>query len=224
MLTGLIFILLGLTISVFFFLKKKVPTIPVEKQFMSLIFNDRNAFIEVKGLKKDEIIQTVLNEIDKTEVKKGGVEGIYLTEDKKTIGLRRFIALIKSNFQPRADVFVNDNFLMGVVNAETKNFFILLKMRSTADIFDSLRAWEEKMFYNLHGFFGINISSETKYLLTKNFENSMIENKNARILYDQNNQAVIMYILANDNSVIITGAESAAHEIMLRLASSQIKK
>ncbi len=230
MLVGLLCILLGL-ITLFFYIpaKKDNSVIPVEKQFTPLIFNDKSVFFEVKDLKKEEIAQTVFNAVNATKVKDGGVEGIYLTYDKKVMGLRKFIALIKGSFQPKADqsadnVFVSDNFLMGVVNAETKDFFILLKVRSLPDVFDSLRLWENKMFLDLHGFFGIDISSETNYLLTAEFKDSIVGNKNARILFDNDNKIVMMYVLANDTSVIITNTENAAQEIMLRLASSRVKK
>jgi len=35
---------------------------------------------------------------------------------------------------------------------------------------------------------------------------------------------VIMYVFADDNSVIITTTENAVDEIILRLASSEVKK
>ena len=95
MLLVFLFILISLATLFFFFFKKDVSVVPIEKQFTPLIFNDKSAFIEVKGLKKDEIIQTVFNGVGKTEVKEGGLEGIYLTEDKKVIGLRRFLAITK---------------------------------------------------------------------------------------------------------------------------------
>jgi len=225
MLIGLLFISIGLATLFFFFLKKNTNTVPVEQQFVPIIFNDQSAFLEIAAFNKDQIAQTVLNEVSNTKVKTGGVEGIYLTENKKIIGLRRFIALIKSSFLPSDNtLFVNDNFLLGVVNSETKDFFIILKGRSTADIFDSLSAWENKMFLDLRGFFGVDISSTTNYLLTKNFEDGIVENKNARILYDNNNKIVMMYILADDNSIIITNTQNAAEEIMLRLASSRVKQ
>src|SRR3989338_1017954 len=108
------------------------------------------------------------------------------------------------------------------------DFFMLLKVRNLADVFESLRGWEHKMFLDLHGFFGVDISPLTKYLLTANFEDGIIENKNARILYkkegQQNGGIMMMYIFADDTSVIIANSENVAHEIMFRLASSQIKK
>lgn len=152
MLIGLLFILFGFTTLFYFILMRDVPTVPVEKQFMSLIFHDTSTFIEVKDFKKEEIARTVFNEVNTTKVKNGEVEGIYLTYDKKVIGLRKFLELIKGNFILSNSNFVDDNFLLGVVNSETKDFFMLLKMRSVTDIFGSLRIWESKMFFDLHPF------------------------------------------------------------------------
>ena len=50
--------------------------------------------------------------------------------------------------------------------------------------FGQMRNWENKMFSDLHDIFGIPLSLDTGYLLTKNFEDGIIQNKNARILRD----------------------------------------
>ena len=230
MLVGILLIVFSQGALFYFFLvMERNRPVNVALQFSPIIFHDQSVFIEIPGLNKDEIKQVVLNHVDATEVKSGGVEGIYLTENKKVIGLRRFVAKIESNFVPGDNtLLVRDDFLMGVVNSPTdstppagKGFFILLKVLSIPDIFDALRAWEGKMLSDLHKFIGIEISKETNYLFTKNFENSIVENKNTRILYDQDGKLVLMYIFADDNSIIITDSQSAAHEILLRLASER---
>jgi hypothetical protein len=225
---GVLLIFFALVVIFFFVFKNQNNTVPIQKQFVSLIFNNQSISLEISGLKKDEIVQAIFNEVSKTKVKAGGVEGIYLTENKQIIGLRRFITLINGHFVPSDNtLFVSDNFLLGVVknqadvNTSGTGFFLLLKVRSATDIFDSLRAWEPNLLNDLHGFLGINLSNDTNYLFTKNFTDGIIENKNARILYDKNGNMVLMYIYADDNSVIITDSQNAAHEIMLRLASIQ---
>lgn len=232
MLISFLLIFLALIILSFFFLRKTSNTVSVEPQFTPIIFNDKLSNIEVLGLGKDQIAEAVLNKVNTTEVKTVGLEGLYLSENKQFIGLRRFISIIKSSFVPDVNpLLVSDNFLMGVVNvkagdvrASGEGFFILLKVRSTADIFDALRAWEGKMFLDLHGFLGIALSSDTSYLLTKGFEDGIENNKNARILYDKDGKIALMYVFADENSVIITNSENAVREIMLRLASSQKKQ
>jgi len=232
MFISILILFLALATLSFFLFRKDINTVEVEKQFVPIIFSDQSTYLEVFGLNKDEIAQIVLNEVNTTKVNIGGVEGIYLTENKRVVGLRRFISLIKGNFVPGDNtLFINDNFLMGAVLVGLKStsptagdFFMLLKVRSTADIFDALRAWEGKMLSDLRGFLGINLSSDTKYLFTKDFEDGIVENKNARLLYDKDGKLVVMYIFADDNSVIITNTPNVAHEIMLRLAGSQKKQ
>ncbi|MES3032055.1 MAG: hypothetical protein V4699_02305 [Patescibacteria group bacterium] len=225
MFTSLVFILISLATLIFFFLKKENNTVPIEQQFTPIIFNDQSTFLEVAGLKKEEIAQTVLNAIDATSLKSGSVVGIYLTEDKKIVGLRRFLSLVKSALVLNENtLFISDNFLLGAVNGPTKDFFMILRVRGVSDIFDSLRIWENKMFSDLHAFFGVGVTAETKYLLTADFEDGVVENKNARILHDKDGKIVMMYVFADENSVIITNTESAAHEVVLRLAASRVKK
>jgi len=223
---GSLLILATMAIVVISTLKKSSETVFVEKPFTPLIFNDKTTYIEVSGLNKDKIIEAVYNAFDASSLKASEVEGIYLTENKKLVGLRRFIELTKGAFVIPESIeggglFVSDDFLLGVNNNE---FFILIKISSLSDVFNNMRAWEQKMFTDLYRFFGINLSSETEYLLTKDFENGIIENKNARILYGENKDVVMMYVFANNTSLVITKSPFTAREVLLRLASSQIKK
>lgn len=224
LLVSTLLLILGVALILAFLLNRTSDTVPVAEQFVPLIFNDKSGFVEVADFNKDSVEQTIRNQATSTEVKQGGVEGFYLTVGKQTVWLRQFIALIKASFVAGSANLVGENFLMGVVNGNSKDFFILIKVRSLADVFDSLRAWENKMFFDLHGFFGVDISADTSYLLTKNFDDGVVQNKNARILYDKDGNIVLMYVMADDNSIIITNTLAATHEIMLRLASGQVKK
>lgn len=229
---SIMLIFLGLATLSYFLLTREPTTVPVEKQFVPIIFNDQTSFIEVSEFKKAEIQQTVLNQINKTLVKPRAVEGIYLTFNKQKVGLRQFLSLIKSSLViPKEDILVSDDFLMGVVNVGTVpeninrgGFFILMKVRTVTDIFSAVRAWESKMFFDLHGFLGYALTSETTYLLTKDFEDGIVENKNARFLYDKDGKLVLTYVYADDNSVIITNSEEAVKEIVLRIASKKTKE
>lgn len=232
MFAGIVLILLAFITLSFFIFNQSPNTVPVEQQFVPLIFNDQSIYIEVSALTKEELARSVLNEIDATKMKAGGLKGIYLTENKQIVGLRKFIVLTKGSFVPDSNtLFVSDNFMMGVVNTPASpgpetgaGFFILLKVRSNTDIFESLRTWEKNMLTDLHSFLGISVNSGTNYLFTKSFADGIVENKNARMLYDKDGRLILMYIFADDNSVIITDKNFAAHEIMLRLAGSQKAK
>ena len=80
------------------------------------------------------------------------------------------------------------------------------------------------MFSDLHGLFGVDINADTNYLLTKDFEDGIVGNKNAHILRNKDGNMVFEYVFADDTSVVITNKDEVAQEVMLRLASGQIKK
>jgi len=219
----LVFLAIVLLVSLGVF-KNKTKTVELIPQYTPPIFIDQNFFKEIGGLTKEQVAQSVLNEVNETDLKKGGVEGIYLTENKQIIGFKRFIEIMQGNLNADSFALINDNFLIGATNETTRDMFFLLKVRSFSDIFPPLRLWEDKLFSDLHGFFQIDLSPDTKYLITKSFEDGLIANKNARILKDKDNKIVMTYVFADDKSVVITNSEEAATEIVIRLTGGQIKK
>ncbi|PIR68493.1 hypothetical protein COU49_00420 [Candidatus Nomurabacteria bacterium CG10_big_fil_rev_8_21_14_0_10_35_16] len=223
--SGIIFWILAALILIFFVYKKDtISVVPIERQFPSLVFSDKSFFIEINGLSKDKIISSILKEIEDTNLKKRGLEGIYLTDNREIVGLRQFLNILKSSFLPPDIALVSDNFLLGLVNGETKDVFMLIKTRSFTDIFESLKTWENKMLYDLYSFFEISINADTSYLFTKNFDDGVIVNKNARVLHDTDGNIVLMYVFVDDTSVVITNKIEAVQEVMSRLSSSQLKK
>jgi hypothetical protein len=136
------------------FYQDKVVNTTVEPKFVPVIFLDKTDFIDVTGFAKDKIAQAVSSQTKLTDVKAGGVEGIYLTKDKKIIGFRDLMTLISGNLPLDKATFLSDNYLIGVSNIvntnqtenETvtvpeKNLFILLQNRSMSDIFSAMRDW-----------------------------------------------------------------------------------
>ncbi|MEK7105923.1 MAG: hypothetical protein AAB895_01020 [Patescibacteria group bacterium] len=230
MILGVFMILVSGGILYYFISMQKVaPSVEVEKQFVPLIYTDKNSLIEIADIKKDEISKKFLNQVNQTTVKVGGVEAMYPTLNKAPVGFVKFIEAINGNFSIEDKKVVSENFLIGVHKNYTadvvkSDLFILLKVSAVPDVFAAMRSWENKMFLDLHGFFGTALSPETKYLLTKEFQNVIIENKNARMLYDKDNKIVLGYVFVDDNSIVITDSENTAREIMLRLGSSQIRK
>ena len=107
---------------------------------------------------------------------------------------------------------------------EGTDIFILLNIPEGKDVFTAMKTWENKMFSDLHEVFGIPLSLDTGYLLTKNFEDSIIQNKNARILKDGSGKVVLMYVYIDNNTLVITNTEEGAKEIIFRVNSSKVKK
>jgi len=213
----------GLVYLVYLF-RNEILTVEVKPIYTPIIFIDQTEFKDISELKKEQIAQVVSEETKTTEIKKDGIEGLYLLEKKKVLGFRKFLELTEMNLNIAKNEFIFDNFLVGIVNKDSRNLFFLIKARSTADIFNPMRAWESKMFLDLHGFFGIELNADTKYLLEKDFEDGIVQNKNARILRDTDGKVVMMYVFVEDGSLVIADRETTIQALIPRIASSEIKK
>jgi hypothetical protein len=228
--TSICLILAGGALLSYFWSGRPAGTAAIAPEFTPLIFTDKSDFVESAGLKPKEIIQSLENHADTSGLKPNGIVAVYLTLKGEKVGLRQFLSLLKMNFAPDTNpILVKDSFMVGRVNVEgseekAKGFFILLQARSAGDIFDSLRIWEEKMFYDLHDFFGESVTAANNYLLTKDFEDKIVENKNARVLADNEGNIVLMYVFADNDSVVIADSPEAVREIILRLGAKQTKE
>jgi hypothetical protein len=224
----ILLVIAGIIISLFFKFRNVISTVDIAPQFVPLIFTDKSQYKEISGLTKDQIAATLLNEKNTTELKREGIEGLYFTKIKKVVGFKDFIPTIEANLTPDQIKYIDNNFLIGIFNPNTevekKSLFILLKIRSLADVFPTMRSWERKMFNDLHQFFGVDLNPDTNYLLTKDWQDGIIQNKNARVLRDKDDNVVLMYVFVNDNSLVISDSEDTVKEVMLRLSSSQIQK
>ncbi len=224
MFLSFLLVALAVSILVISIWGRQMQTVSVPEQFSHLISIEKSFFIEVDGLAREAVIASVANEIRQTDLKDGGVEGIYLTSNKQVVGLRSFINLLEMSFAPGPFELVSDNFLIGATNMGAKESFILIKVRSMLDVFTPMRDWEGKMFAELYQLFNLQLNSENNYLLTKTWEDGVIDNKNARILTDTEGNIVMMYVFADEASVVIISGRDGAREVMLRLRQSEIKK
>lgn len=232
MLIGIFLIISALATLIFLaFFDEKINTVSIIPQATSIIFSDQTDFRAIDGFSKEKIVETILGQVNNTKVKVGGINVVYLTENSKVIGFKRLNTLMKTNLVLNQDDLISNNFILGIfksglksTSANAGDYFMLLKVKSFADIFPVMRNWESKMLYDLGGFFETKISPETNYLFTKDFEDGIVANKNARILKDNNGKIVLMYVFADDNYVVITNSENAVTEVILRLNSTKIKK
>lgn len=194
-----------------------------EAQVRSIIFVDRTQFVPVDNQNSEKAVGALRSAIALSTVKQGGIEAYYLTRAKKVLDLDTFAAVTFGS-APKEILDLTDNFLIGSVRLAKNEPFILLKVRSFQDIFPEMSTWEEKLFYDLHDMFGIPLGKEHNYLLNKKFEDGFVQNKNARILYKDNGTPALMYIYADDTSVIVTSSAQAASEVMRRLSTGDIRK
>lgn len=192
--------------------------------YVSPIFLDGSSFVDISSLDKGQIAQALIQKKENISVRKDGIEGLFLVEGSKIVGFEKFLSKIEGNFDKAGFERMKDDFLFGLVYKEEPELFLLLSVNSFQEIFPYIKSWEERMFFDFYPFLGISLDANTNKLLTKNFQDGIVQNKNARYLYDESGKLILMYVYATDNAIIIAQNEEAVKEVIDRLTSTKIRR
>jgi hypothetical protein len=116
-------------------------------------------------------------------------------------------------------------YMIGVYNTgDTLQPFILLRADMFNVAYDGMRAWEYKMFDDLHMIFNIDTAEENQKLFETKFKDAIVENLNARILSGGSGQTVLMYVFLNEKNILIAKDQKTLAEINRRLQSLNISR
>lgn len=227
-LLGILFFLGGMFLLYRLIIRNDNDTSLPIKVSPSLIYLDKTEFKEIAGLNREKIQESLGVIAENAKLKENEMIGIYPIENKQAVNLKRFLGLLKSGLPNENREIFLDNFLIGASGKnekEEKNgLFLMFSSASFADMFSSMKIWERNMLYDFNNFFGIPISPESNYLFKKNFEDGIVQNKNARLLLNEKNEIVLMYVFLDDSFVVIANSEHAIEQLILRLASGKINK
>lgn len=210
--------------------QKDAERVEIPPQFIPLVFTDKTDFIDITDTKKAEIAAKVRAKAVSLAMPGGKVAGLYFTNNQKTLGFQSFLESIESNFPTGGFDLVEENFFTGVRGSDGSNeqsggdLFFVLKAESFVGIFPVLREWETKMFNDLGLFFQDGASPLYTALLTADFEDGFVLNKNARFLTDEAGSLALLYVFVDDNTVVIADSFDAAEEAILRLSAGDVRK
>lgn len=228
--SGILIVLAVISLVVYFSVLLKKETVQGSKQFRPIIFTEKTTFADITGLEKDFVTKSVFKEATRATLESGQVEAVYVSANKKVVGFKEFLSSMKANVFPDGNA-ISDNFLLGLSapvhtsnSASSVDIFVLFRADLFSNSFKSMRQWESKMFFDLHDLFGFELNKDTSFLLNKNFEDSIVQNKNARILFDNEKKIVLMYVFVDNDFVLITNSEESTREVILRLKASKVGK
>lgn len=109
------------------------------------------------------------------------------------------------------------DFMIGVDSNQTgSHMFMIIESASFDSLFSGMIAWERTMLRDIYEIYGID-----KFIAERNFEtqwvDKIIKNKDTRILYDSENNMILMYGYAENNVVVVTDNQETFDRVLSRL-------
>ena len=227
-----LFILALVFLIIIFFSKSNFFAKDIVLNNAPFIFVEENSFLDISNLKKEEIYKKVFDFSKSASFKTGGVMSVYLTKNNKVIGFQDLMQNIESSAKKEYFEIVSNPFMVGLMDTRDErivrptggDMFFLLKVKSFSDVFPVMKEWENRMFLELAPFWGIYPNKDNAYLITKDFEDGFIANKNARILKDINNQIILTYVFLDEDYVLLSNNNKTADEVVERILAGKIRK
>lgn len=226
-------ILIGLAIFGWYFLSKKneIANTPeqTKKDIEAFISYDDKAYIDVTDNKnQNDLSKSIKIESDKAG-KAGSIKALFLTENvNKTpqlLSLKNLLFLMDTQAPSALVRTLEDQYMVGtytegsgVTDSTPKtHLFLVFKAKDYNQAYAAMLTWEKTMLRDLFVLFNVDLGKDGEALFDKPWGDVLINNQNARILYDRNGKEILYYILTNKNNFIITDNQETIKEVGARL-------
>ena len=228
---SLFFIIAGIIgISVFYFINTQTSTSKIVQvqQLPSLITYEYKDELNVNTILKDRFTSALSSKLNDILTPENTIYNLFVTNStnstKKLITASDFVSLTKFKIPDALARTLLPDFMIGMYSFDRNLPFLILKTSSFANTYSGMLSWEtdlETDFQNIFRLpgYGNNGGTLSKLnpITTKKFQDGVILNKDVRILYDDNNNMLLLYSIVDQQTIVITVNDIVFKEIVNRL-------
>lgn len=241
---GIVVIILAIGGAYFLFQKFQNSNVAQQttQNVKSIISSDTNSFDSTQNVTNKIDLINLLDTERGTPGDAGSIKAIFLTKqiDGKPalLPLKDFVSLLGLTAPESLIRSLSDQYMVGtytknkevVVDAETgkdttnkSSLFFIFQTKDYNNAYAGMLGWENTMLDDMFAVFHIDVSGDNSSLFEKPFRDIVINNKDARVLYDKNSKALLYYIFIDKNTFVISDSQDSIKEIISRLLLQNIK-
>jgi hypothetical protein len=238
---GVILIIGAIAGSYYLLQKNNTTNVQTPKTTVeSIISSDINSFISTdKATNKTDLINLLDSEKSKQE-KSGSIKSIFLTKQKDgqtaLLPFNEFLSLADFTAPNALIRSLSDSYMIGIYtqndsiadassdsNKNKSNLFFIFKTKDYNNTYAGMLTWEKTMLDDMFPIFHIDVSGDNSQIFEKSFQDIIIENKDARVLYDTKGNPILFYLFTDKNNLVISDNEEAIKEVIARLITQNAK-
>jgi hypothetical protein len=227
---GVIIIIAAIFGASYIIQKKKVVPIPPVSTVETFISYDTKSDIDVTKATNISNLSDIIKKGQ--QINSGTIEAFFLTRKisdiPEILTSKDFLSLIQTSMPGALIRSLSDKYLIGkysnlkAVNANNKSaIFLIFETTDYNQTYASMLEWEGTMLSDL--FILFNLPKPSNFFLGKPWNDLVVNNKDARVLYGENGEGVLYYVFINKNDFIITGNLEALKEIINRILIKNTK-
>lgn len=227
---GIIFIVAAIFGSSYLIQMKKIKDTPKPSinNIETFVSYDSKLYIDVTNITNvTDLSNTIAKE---QQADSGMIEALFLTNTvnkvPEVLTSKNFLSIINSTAPGALTRSLTDKYLLGKYSNPNSNVpatFLILETTDYNQAYASMLDWEKTMLGDLYVLFNINIPDAKSPLFEKPWKDIVINNKDARVLYDENGAGILYYVFVNKNNFVITNNVDALKEVISRLIIKNTK-
>ena len=236
-------VLIACTIVGSYFLFKKsqsdITTQKLPTEVNSVITYDEKVFIDTTDLKTPSDLADKVQQELKNQSAPESIKAIFLTRDnngvKELLPVSKLISLMDIGAPSTLKRTISSDYMIGTftdkINVNNtdpsvrphQHLFLVFEVNDYNQAYASMLDWEKVMLHDMFMMFNINVAGDKSSLLEKDWKDVLIDNKDARILYDNDGSDILYYIFLNKGTLVITNSKETIEEIDQRLLAKMTK-
>ncbi len=217
--------------TILFAEKEKPPFLEIS----TLVFAEKSIDLPVKKLYGNDFQTEIINKKNNTPIPADSITNLQLKigeSENEDLTTSELLSRIGAHAPKSLSRSFGDKYMLGFYKKNRPEVFLILKPTFFENAFADMLMWEEYMARDLSPLF---VSPSSKIPIIKNkdiapqilqstFQDKIIENKDARVLYDNLGEIILLYSFVNKQTLIITTSKEALIEIFGRMSAKRVSR
>ena len=207
--SGVTLFFLGIiTVGIVYYVKS-MNEVATVKQTKAIIAFSEEKDILFANLTRENLVKQILAEKKSFKLPLNSVLYINNTD---TLGVSvsalNFTSLIAPQMPGSLGRSFEDKYMLGIYSYDTNEPFIIFTTNDFAGSFSGMLNWEKNIARDIGPIFAINTASTTTFV------DEALQNKDLRVLKDNNRKSVLVYSFIDKNTLVITANENVLTAIV----------
>lgn len=229
-LVSVLLVIIGIISISAVYIFKSSPKIPVVQiqELPSLITTEFKSELNIDSISKNKLVSNLSTMLNDSQIIVNNLYNIYpvtgTSTNKRILNALEFVTVLDFNIPDIIKRTLLSDFMVGTFSFGKNLPFIILKTSYFENAYAGMLAWEVDLEKDMQIIFRLpgyetrgNIADELTPTLTKRFNDSVIVNKDVRILKDKNGEIILLYGIIDKETIIITVNDTAFKELIDRL-------
>ncbi len=207
---------------------KEIAPVVVAPRAQTIIKSEYGTSFDVFGKTRTQIIPGIRAIVLNPDMRPGTIKEIAViqkgdkkNEDAERVTSKKFLRMLDSHASDEFSRALSDEFMLGMYLYDKTNLFLVLTGQSHDYLLSGMINWEPFLFEDLAPLFGIDIYGEGAPYKNTPLTDTIVENREARAVLDENKKPLMFYTFLNPETIFITNDPKTLTQAILKIRTEQ---